>query len=223
MLKADRTPYRIYCAGPLFNPSERAEMEMLAETLEQAGFATFVPHRDGFLYAAVVEDIAKAGYALDIAQWMARQAIFALDAYEVILGCDGLLANLNGRVPDEGAVAEAAMAWAAGKAVVLFKDDARACIDGMDNPLVAGLGAFRLVRSSDELPRAMRRALTEQPPPAVAREALPMAVQAALNRGERLAEARRSGDASQLTRTIIEVFDELQTLIGPPSGPRRAR
>jgi hypothetical protein len=35
----------IYCAGPLFNPSERAEMEMLAETLEQAGFKTFLPHR----------------------------------------------------------------------------------------------------------------------------------------------------------------------------------
>src|SRR6266540_3408080 len=125
MLKPDHTPYRIYCAGPLFNPSERAEMEMLAEALEQAGFKTFLPHRDGFLFAAIVPDLRKAGYPLEVAQWMARQAIFALDVYHVLIACDGALVNLNGRVPDEGAVAEGALAWTAGKAVVLFKDDAR--------------------------------------------------------------------------------------------------
>jgi len=161
MLKPDNTPYRIYCAGPLFNASERAEMEMLAETLEQAGFKTFLPHRDGFLFAEILPDIMTAGYPLDVAQWMARRAIFALDVYQVLVGCEGLIVNLNGRVPDEGAISEGAIGWTAGKAVVLFKDDARSLISGLDNPLVAGLGAFRLVTHSEELPTAMARALKQ--------------------------------------------------------------
>jgi hypothetical protein len=73
-------------------------MEILAETLELAGFKTFLPHRDGFLYGAIVPNLVKAGYALEVAQWMARQAIFALDVYQVLVSCDGTVVNLNGRV-----------------------------------------------------------------------------------------------------------------------------
>jgi hypothetical protein len=102
---------------------------------------------------AIVPDLVRAGYPLEVAQWMARQAIFALDVYQVLVSCEGTVVNLNGRVPDEGAAVEGAMVWTAGKAVVLFKDDARSKIDGLDNHLVAGLGGFRLVSTSEELPR----------------------------------------------------------------------
>jgi nucleoside 2-deoxyribosyltransferase len=210
MLKADNTPYRVYCAGPLFNPSERAEMEMLAEALEQAGFSTFLPHRDGFLFGAIVPDLLKAGYPLDVAQWMARQAIFALDVYHVLIGCDGAVVNLNGRVPDEGAVAEGAIAWMAGKAVVLFKDDARALIDGLDNPLVVGLGSFRIASHADDLAKAMNRALTEVASNALRVESLPAAVRQGVERGQRIADVAGRGDSALLGRTIIQLFDEFQ-------------
>ncbi|OTP76147.1 Nucleoside 2-deoxyribosyltransferase [Caballeronia sordidicola] len=42
---------RVYCAGPLFNARERAEMDSIASVLEQAGFSTFLPHRDGLEFA----------------------------------------------------------------------------------------------------------------------------------------------------------------------------
>ena len=210
MLKPDNTPYRIYCAGPLFNASERAEMEMLADTLEEAEFKTFLPHRDGFLFAAILPDIIKAGYPADIAQWMARQAIFALDVYQVLMGCDGTIVNLNGRVPDEGAVCEGAIAWTAGKAVVLFKDDARSLIAGLDNPLVAGLGAFRLVRRVEDLPKAMERALTERTSESLQAEILPAPVRQATNRGYIIAEAIGTGDFRRIVRTIIDLFDEMK-------------
>jgi nucleoside 2-deoxyribosyltransferase len=221
MLKPDKTSYRTYCAGPLFNPSERAEMEMLAETLEQAGFKTFLPHRDGFLYAAILPDITKAGYALDIAQWMVRQAIFALDVYQVLIVCDCTVVNLNGRVPDEGAVAEGAMAWTAGKPVVLFKDDVRAQIDGLDNPLIAGLGAFRIVRRSEDLPKAVIRGLTNYAPPAVRVETLPTPLQSVVCRGQQLAEASATREVSQIVGTICHLFDEFQEVAGNPARPRR--
>ncbi|OTP73783.1 Nucleoside 2-deoxyribosyltransferase [Caballeronia sordidicola] len=44
---------RVYCAGPLFNPGERAEMDSIASTLEQSGFSTFLPHRDGLEFAQI--------------------------------------------------------------------------------------------------------------------------------------------------------------------------
>lgn len=210
MAKPDNTPYRIYCAGPLFNPSERAEMEMLAEALEQGGFKTFLPHRDGFIFGAIVPDLVRAGYPLNVAQWMARQAIFALDVQQVLLDCDGTVVNLNGRVPDEGAVVEGAIAWTAGKAVVLFKDDARSKIEGLDNPLVAGLGGFRLVNRSEDLPRALTRALTEHPPAVLQVDALPATTRQAIERGQHLMDGYRTGDSRRLVQTIIELFDEFR-------------
>ena len=208
MAKPDNTPYRIYCAGPLFNPSERAEMEMLAEALEQGGFKTFLPHRDGFIFGAIVPDLVRAGYPLNVAQWMARQAIFALDVQQVLLECDGTVVNLNGRVPDEGAVVEGAIAWTAGKPVVLFKDDARSKIDGLDNPLVAGLGGFRLVNRSEDLARALTRALTEHPPEQLQVDTLPATIRHAVECGQRLSDGYGTGDPRRLVQTIIELFDE---------------
>ncbi len=221
MSKPDQSPYRIYCAGPLFNASERAEMEMVADLLEQAGFKTFLPHRDGFLFEEILPDLMKAGYPLDVAQWLARQAIFALDSYQVLVGCDGTVVNLNGRVPDEGAVCEAAMAWTGGKAVVLFKDDRRALIDGLDNPLVAGLGAFRVVTHVEDLPKAMQRALTDRATDALRAESLPEPVRQIADRGKLIAEAIGMGDLRQLVRTLVSLLEELTGIRGksPSSSP----
>ena len=212
MIKPDNTPYRIYCAGPLFNPSERAEMEMLAEAIEQGGFETFLPHRDGFVFGAIVPDLMRAGYALDVAQWMARQAIFALDVQQVLLECDGTVVNLNGRVPDEGAVVEGAIAWTAGKPVILFKDDARSKIDGLDNPLVAGLGGFRLVNRSEDLARALTRVLAEHPPVMLRVDTLPATTRQTIERGQRLSDGYGAGDPRRLVQTIIELFDEFHAI-----------
>ena len=79
-----------------------------------------------------------------------HRAIFALDAYQVVVGCGSLVCNINGRVPDEGAVAEASMAWTLGKPVVLYKQDIRTAVSGRDNPLVAGLAEFAVAAEFDE-------------------------------------------------------------------------
>jgi hypothetical protein len=100
------------------------------------------------------------------------------------------------------------MAWTAGKAVVLFKDDARSKIDGLDNPLVAGLGGFRLVHHSEDLPRTMACVLTEHPPEPIQLESLPATIQQVASRGQRLIDSYGTGDSGRLIRTIIEVFDE---------------
>ena len=46
----------IYIAGPLFNTHERWYLESIANLLEQAGYRTFLPHRD----AGVLEQVISA-------------------------------------------------------------------------------------------------------------------------------------------------------------------
>lgn len=179
-----RTGYRIYCAGPLFNRPEQEEMAEIARTLEGAGFSVFLPHRDGFVFAEVHREFLRGGYESAEASRMIQQAIFWLDTHEVVSACQGLVLNMNGRVPDEGAVSEAAMAWMAGKAIVLYKADSRSLIQGSDNPLVLGLGNFARVSTIPEIGYAFTQVFRTWRPGKS--PVLPQAVRSAVEAGRRL-------------------------------------
>ena len=181
--KRDQAP-RIYCAGPLFNRAEQEEMAEIARTLEEAGFSTFLPHRDTFLFEEVHREFLRGGYGSAEATRLIQQAIFWLDVYQVLSCCQGLVLNMNGRVPDEGAVAESAMAWVAGKAIVLYKSDSRSLIQGSDNPLVLGLGGFARVSTIPEIAFAFKQLFrSSRPKPEVS---LPRLVKGAIEPGRRL-------------------------------------
>ena len=135
-------PHRIYCAGPLFNEPERREMQEIADAFKDAGYDTFLPQRDGLELTVCVEALTNQGLATVDAGRIISKAIFALDVYQVLTACDGIIVNLNGRVPDEGAVSEAALAWSDGKAIVGYQSDGRSVFCGEQNPLVAGLFDF---------------------------------------------------------------------------------
>lgn len=175
---------RIYCAGPLFNRAEQEEMSEIARTLEGAGFSVFLPQRDGFVFADVHREFLRGGYESAEATRMIQQAIFWLDTYEVVSNCQGLVLNMNGRVPDEGAVAETAMAWMAGKTIVLYKADSRSLIQGSDNPLVLGLGNFVKVSTIPEIAYALAQLFRSWRPAAA--PSLPGVVKSAVEPGRRL-------------------------------------
>lgn len=141
---------KIYCAGPLFNDSEKREMDTIATVLEKSRYETFLPHRDGLEYAAVRDPLMELGVSSEEVDSILLRAIFALDVYQVCAS-DGLVLNMNGRVPDEGAMVEAGIAWATGKKIVLFKSDSRTIINGNDNPLVAGLSGFHIINQYEEI------------------------------------------------------------------------
>lgn len=150
---------RIYCAGPLFNDPERLEMQQIAEALERVGHETFLPHRDGLEFSQLLPALVDIGVAQDQADGVLQRAIFSLDVYQLLVGCEGVVVNLNGRVPDEGSVVEASLAWHAAKPLVLYKRDARTLLDGSDNPMLSGLGGFEVVRAIDQLPQALEQVL----------------------------------------------------------------
>lgn len=149
---------KIYCAGPLFNKKEQDEMQEIANALEKSSYSVFLPHRDGFEFSKLIENFKEIGWAEEKANKILSKAIFTLDVFEV-LDSQGLVLNINGRVPDEGAMVEAGIAWNAGKTVVIYKTDTRTLMNGSDNPLLLGLGNFKTINSIDEIPKIFKETM----------------------------------------------------------------
>jgi nucleoside 2-deoxyribosyltransferase len=136
-------------------------MNAIAEALEAVGMTTFVPHRDG-----VEPYVMRFGNVPAPAAVRERvdYAIFALDVYELYERCDAIVCNLNGRVPDEGMIVEASLAFATGKPLVLYKNDVRSAFGGYDNAMLTSLVRGEVVHSLRELPAAVDAARSEATP-----------------------------------------------------------
>ncbi len=148
----------VYLSGPLFSPEERAAMNAIAHALEAAGWSTYLPQRDGLERIFLRFSGTPLARLSGVARGHVDRAIFALDLFHLVTRCSHVVVNLNGRVPDEGAVAEAAIAFAVGHPVVLYKEDARSVFDGGDNSMVVGLSPIAPVARVDQLVRALERA-----------------------------------------------------------------
>lgn len=147
---------KIYCAGPIFNTKEREEMEEIANVLRQNAFDVFLPHKDGLKFYDMLSHMVDLGFESEGAKNILKRAIFCLDSYEVVKDCNAVIINLNGRVPDEGAIVEGAWSWILGKPTFLYKNDVRTILDGEDNPLVEGLGNFIYINKIDQLPEVLK-------------------------------------------------------------------
>jgi nucleoside 2-deoxyribosyltransferase len=201
---------RVYCAGPLFNEPERREMEAIAADLRTMGFEPWVPHADGLEFAKVLPHFADQGYDPASAGRLLHEAIFALDVYQVVLGCGSLVLNINGRVPDEGAVSEAAMAWTLGKPLVIYKADARSMVAGRDNPLVAGLTGFTAVDEIRSIGGALISRIAELDLDSEIEVRCPSHVQTTACAGERLWRRLMTlgsqRPAEQVAASVVEEF-----------------
>jgi nucleoside 2-deoxyribosyltransferase len=183
-------------------------MAAIAGALEQAEFSVFLPQRDGFVFAEVQRELTRGGYAPDETAPMVQRAIFWLECYEMLVGCQGLVLNLNGRVPDEGAVAEAAMAWTAGLPVVAYKDDNRSLIQGYDNPVVAGFAGFVRVTTLPEIAYAFTKLLARRLAPS---GVLPRSLRPALQQGKKLSRALADcSSPADIAATIVSVVREAE-------------
>ncbi len=223
----------IYCSGPLFCPEEIAGMELLARTLEAAGFRTFLPHRDG-LEAYVMKFAGDADYGgpllKPINQFVSR-AVFALDLYQILELSDGLVFNMNGRVPDEGGVVETAVAFTAGVPLVIYKRDDRSAFAGIDNSMLIGLTpGFATVDNLNKVPEAIRTAIAKAGGKTAgsARHTrghdLPTQVAETVGFGCRvwqiLENLRRLSPGKPRTEKLVEALMALQKETGQPSSPQ---
>ncbi len=221
MILPFQNPRRVYCAGPLFNQAERDEMMQIAQALTAGGFEPFVPHADGMEFAKVRPQLIAAGCdSTDVGHWL-HSAIFALDVYQVVVGCGSLVFNMNGRVPDEGAVAETTMAWMLGKPIVLFKEDARSAIAGRDNPLIVGQARFTAVTEIGDLAAALAEQVALLQCEPAHRVACPPHLLETVVAGERLwSQLEQLGsrrDSQPVAELVLELFGPGKPVSTTPS------
>ena len=170
---------KIYCSGPMFSPGDQSDQATVAATLEDAGYTTYLPQRDGLdlgHYFQALNDPAIDATTRTDAVVLIRKACFVLDASEVLGGARALVFNMNGRVPDEGSVVEITMAYMAGIPLVIYKNTPITAEGQYDNPMVQGLsGTWEYARSYDAIVPALQAALSSStnhghvfaPPPAL--------------------------------------------------------
>jgi len=206
---------RVYCAGPLFNRSERGEMSAIADCLEASGFRVFLPHRDGMEFRLQIELLVGRGWSREVAGQFLHSAIFALDIFQLSEECEAMVWNLNGRTPDEGAVSEAAIAWTLGKPLVAHTDDARSLIDGRLNPLLSGLVDFETVDDIAKIPDALNRAI-QQSDKLKANSTLPAKVRRTIEAGRQLWNTLCRHDALKDGERVADAVEEL---FGPAKEP----
>ena len=107
---------KIYIAAPLFNEMEIERNNSINEILEQEGFKTYLPQRDGGLFY----DLRQRGFS----DKEIKEQIFASD-HNAILDSDIILCLLDGRVLDEGMCIELGIGYALKKQCIGYKTDYR--------------------------------------------------------------------------------------------------
>ena len=180
---------RVYCAGPLFNRSEREEMTAIADQLMESGYTVYLPHRDGMEFRLILDVLVERNWDTPTAAQFLHEAIFALD---------------------EGAVSEAAMAWVLGKPLIAYQDDVRSLIQGRVNPLLVGMVEFESVDEIGLIPDKLSAAINNQEITSpVSTDQLPLKVQKAVKAGQVLWKALCSEGAQENNEMIASVVEEL--------------
>jgi len=129
----------VHVSGPCRFPQERSAANDISKALEEGGFLTYLPYRDGIDCC-----LSRAKECPGVGEVELRGVImagFALEMFQVLKRCDSLVFNMNGRVPDECGLFETAVAFTAGKPVVIYKNDNRSVFNGKDNSMISGLAA----------------------------------------------------------------------------------
>jgi hypothetical protein len=129
----------------MFSTGDKDEQNALAEALTKAGFECHVPHRDGIEVAAVMKLLNDPsnhiGTMLEpfvlsrCIAWVTRTVV-ALDVYEAIEDCQCTVINIDGRIPDEGSLVEATLAWYAGSPVIRYQTTSIRELGGNNNPMI---------------------------------------------------------------------------------------
>jgi nucleoside 2-deoxyribosyltransferase len=191
---SDANKPTVYCSGPMFSPADHWEQSQIATVLEQAGYPTYLPQRDGIEVGAVMGLLKKPFIRAigmfvfhDVMQFI-RKAGFALDMYNVLERCGPLVFNMNGRVPDDGSIVEAATAFTAGRPVVIYKNTPISELGGYDNPMVSGLSTtWECVGDFTKIPAAVDRAIQTTPPSPYQGDAIPSQLRKLIAFGKKVA------------------------------------
>jgi nucleoside 2-deoxyribosyltransferase len=223
---------KIFVAGPMFSRADQDGQRALDGVLQAAGYKTYLAQRDGLEMTKLINTMLNPSLQseeLYLASLMVQRIGWCLEVFEIVgcgedPGCDALVLNMNGRVPDEGAVMEASIAYAAGKPVVNYKDSSITMWGLFDNPMVASLDeVWAPVRHLDQLPTAVDEALAAAGNRPAYRYAAPPALAEAACLGQFIAQNRDAltekllAAAANIKQALVKLAPYLGTLGELPS------
>ena len=142
----------LYIAAALFNGRETRFNADLARRLEQDGYKTILPQRDGFEFGELIATLSNRLPGKPIGA-MAKSIIYYLDMGKFIPAGDAVVANLDEPI-DEGVVVEITYAKLIGKPVVCFRTDIRSPY-GDDRDSLGGMHTFVAYQCTDFVRRMM--------------------------------------------------------------------
>jgi nucleoside 2-deoxyribosyltransferase len=142
--------------APMYTPDERETTRKIMVYLRKQGFAVYQPYDDGLesgLFPILARSTSPAPADKGRENHRAILLSCALDYYKLAVQSDACILIMDGRVPDEGAIFWAAVAFASGKPVILFKNDYRWLMQTGDNAMISGLSSdFTITGDLDRLP-----------------------------------------------------------------------
>jgi nucleoside 2-deoxyribosyltransferase len=158
----------IFLSGPMFDGADLWEQGQIQSVLQKAGYDTYLASQDGVEDEELIANLKSPLIEMSEFQKLAllvQKLGWTLDIYMATYGCDAMVFNMNGRVPDEGSVAEAANAFAVGMPVVTFKSTSITMWGPFDNPMIAALDrSWHPVTTYDAIPPAVAAAITNRDP-----------------------------------------------------------
>jgi nucleoside 2-deoxyribosyltransferase len=224
---------KVYLAGPMFSDGDKAEQAALAEALNAADFEVHMPQSDGIEVGNVMNllndpklhdvkngDQMLEPFVLDRCTCWVTRTVVALDLYESVEGCQCTVLNIDGRVPDEGSLVEATLAWNAGHPVILYKTTPIAELGRNNNPMIGVISGWGPICSTPaEVAEEVARTVKAGRVVAPAAAAPPSDVQRLMDLGRVVADIRARGlnTAAQLTKAADDLAQdsELMKLLEP--------
>jgi nucleoside 2-deoxyribosyltransferase len=156
---------KIFLSGPMNSTSDVNGQMAISAVLKQT-FNVYLAPVDGVEISSLIDLLANPTLFSELflrAALLVQQIGWAHEIYQ-LLSCDALVLNMDGRVPDEGAVAEAATAYMAGKPVVIYKNTVVTFWNFFNNPMVAALSStWQVIADVCKLPEALTVALDDPP------------------------------------------------------------
>jgi len=200
----------VYVAGSLFNSWEQLAQEGIADLLEDAGFRTFLPQRDGLEMVKIEEVLEKQFHTpKKKAGELMSEVIYSLDVYQVAERCGAYVGNFNGVVMDDGTIAELTYAAMVGNPVIYFRDDYRSHFNGSMNPLVT-VAADAIVTDKKMIVPALKSCLKKN---RIFEPALPPIIAERVKKGkalwqelEKLNTERTERRRTAIARAILRIF-----------------
>src|SRR6266542_4411073 len=159
--RLEMADHTTYCAGPMFSTEDNNALQKTADALEVTKkFGAYLPFRDGLEIGAIMNllrgPLIRIPEVQDALECVLRM-VFAIDMYQLLVRCDSVVFNMDGRVPDDGSVSETAAAFAAGKGIVIYKTSPITMLANRDNPMVQGLSyTWRYVDDISKIPSELQ-------------------------------------------------------------------